>query len=137
MYITGRLYLEQWPGIDIAGMNAIMHEKQLLKQILLLRLDMLAREYREWLGGLQGICTVQYSKELVERDRETSQSFHNRKQEIIDQFRELEDDYKIESITNIDKLECIWCGKIPDKLYSFGDLHGYFCNRKCFDEYYH
>lgn len=112
-------------------------QKDLMRQILLLRIELLNHEKREWVSSRRGMCEVRYSKELVERDGEISQSFHNRRQELIDQFRELEGDYKIESITNSDNLECIWCGKTPYKLYSFGDLHGYFCNRKCFDEYYH
>ena len=77
--------------IDTVEMSAIMQEMELLKQILLLRLDLLCAQEREWANGLKGMCEVHYSKSLVDRTRAITEEYQNKKREIIDQLNALDD----------------------------------------------
>lgn len=76
---------------DTVAMNVIMQERELLKQILLLRLDLLCTQERDWASGLKGMCDVPYSKYLVDQTRAITEEYQNKKREIIDQLNALDD----------------------------------------------
>jgi len=77
--------------IDIVEMSVIMQERELLKQILLLRLDLLCAREREWLHHLDLSRGFTYEKWAIDRYREITEEYQNKKQEIIDQLNALDD----------------------------------------------
>lgn len=76
---------------DTVAMNVIMQERELLKQILLLRLDLLCIQERELLYHLE-TSEFTYEKESIDRFRNTLEGYQNfKKREIIDQLNALDD----------------------------------------------
>ena len=74
--------------------------RELTKQILLLRLDMINQEEREYVAGMKGMCEIRRDSPEVKHDNMMLANFRNRRDAIRLEIAHVDEEIKREARNN-------------------------------------